>query len=234
MKKIFLLIVVPVLLVTLGFAQTPAPSSATDQPSVKGCLAGTDGSYTVAEDGTTQIYKVTSSTVDLKPQVGHDVEVIGAKANVTSSGPSDNSVSVTAVNMISDHCATPTASASPATASTPASADTTPATPSPATTSAPVADTTTVATASAPVAADPTPAATVSTPVVADPPPAAASAAVAAVPAPTPTASEPAQATKVADNVDQLPNTATSLPLLALLGLGALGLGLLSLRSRTS
>jgi hypothetical protein len=229
MKKTFLLIVVPVLLVTLGFAQTPGPSGNADQPSVKGCLAGTDGSYTVAEDGTTQIYKVTSSTVDLKPHVGHDVEVIGAKANATSSGPTDNSVSVTAVNMISDHCATPAASASPATSSTPAVADTTPPAappkaPSPATSSA---------TTSAPVATDPTPAATVSAPVVADPTPAAASAPVAAEPAPTPT-SEPVQTANANDNTQQLPNTATSLPLIALLGLGALGLGLLSWKLRTS
>ena len=36
MKNMFLLIVVPVLLVTLGFGQAPSPSGNTDQGSIKG------------------------------------------------------------------------------------------------------------------------------------------------------------------------------------------------------
>src|SRR5450631_243027 len=120
MKSIFLLIVVPVLLVTFGFGQTAAPSSNTDQASIKGCLGGSDGNYTVAEEGTTQTFKITSSAVDLKPHVGHDVEVIGQKTNAaTGSGSSDNSVVVTGLNMISEHCASAIASA-------PAMADRTP------------------------------------------------------------------------------------------------------------
>src|SRR5580693_1553798 len=137
MKKMFLLIVLPVLLVTFGFGQTMVPSSNADQASLKGCLGGAEGKYTVAEDGTTQIFKVTSSTVDLKPHVGHDVEIIGQKATAaTSSSASDKSVVITGVNMISEHCAT-------ATASTPAVADATPS-----------------ATASTPAVADATPSAT--------------------------------------------------------------------------
>ncbi len=121
MKKLFLLIVVPVLLVTLGVGQNPAPGSNTSQASVKGCLGGSDGNYTVAEDGTTQIFKITSSAVDLKAHVGNDVEVIGQEANAAAgSASSDNTVAVTAVNMISEHCATAAA------ASTPAVADPTP------------------------------------------------------------------------------------------------------------
>ncbi len=214
MKNIFLLIVAPVLLVTLGFGQTPAPSSNTDQASIKGCLSGSDGNYTVAEDGTTQTYKIASSTVDLKPHVGHDIEVTGEKTTATSSGLSDNSVAVTGVNMISDHCATPTASTTTGVDTTNAAAASTPA----------VVDTTTTTTttASTPVVADPAPVATASTPVAADPtPPQTASAPM------TKTASAP-------DNTEQLPNTATSLPLLGLLGLGLVGLGLLSRRSRTN
>jgi hypothetical protein len=46
MKKAFLLIVVPALLVALGFAQTPAPSSNTDQTNIRGCLGGSDDNYT--------------------------------------------------------------------------------------------------------------------------------------------------------------------------------------------
>lgn len=127
--------------------------------------------YTVAEDGTTQTFKITSSIVDLKAHVGHDVEVIGQKANAdTSSGSSDNSVVVTGVNMISEHCATVSA-----------------------------------ATANASAVADPTPAATDSAPMMAS--------------------------TSAPGGTDRLPDTATSLPLLGLLGLGLLATGLLSRRS---
>src|ERR1017187_2322842 len=47
MKRAFLLIVVPALLVALGFSQTPAPSVNTDQTNIKGCLGGSDGNYTL-------------------------------------------------------------------------------------------------------------------------------------------------------------------------------------------
>jgi hypothetical protein len=106
MKRVFLLIAVSALLVTLGFAQTPDASSNTDQANVKGCLGGSDGNYTVAEDGTRQIFKITTSGVDLKPHLGHDVKLIGHKASGTvSSGAADNSLAVTELNMISEHCA---------------------------------------------------------------------------------------------------------------------------------
>ena len=111
MKRIFLLIVVPALLVAMGFAQTPATSGNTDQINIKGCLGGSDGNYTVAEDNTGKIFKITTSSADLKPHVGHDVNLIGHKA-----GTAENSVAVTEVNMISEHCnaaaAAPAASAS--------------------------------------------------------------------------------------------------------------------------
>lgn len=214
MKNLSLLIVVPVLLVAFGFGQTPPPGSNTDQGSIKGCLAGSDGNYTVAEDGTTQAFKITSSTVDLKPHVGHDIEVSGQKT--TAAGSSENSIAVTAVNLISEHCATATASTNPATAVPPTAAETT----SPATVTTPVvADTTPVETARTPAVVDPTPAAT-ATPAV-------------TAPAPAQTATAPVTETASArENTRQLPNTATSLPLLALMGLGLVGLGLLSRRLR--
>jgi hypothetical protein len=230
MKNVFLLIVAPVLLVTLGFGQTPAPSNNSDQASINGCLSGSDGNYTVVEDGTLQTYKITSSAVDLKPHVSHDITVIGQRTTVASSASRDNNVAVSAVNMISDHCATATVSTSApadttptATASTPAVVETTPST----TVTAPVAaaTTSTATTATTPVVAETTPAATPITPVAA-----------ASTPA---TASEPATTATATDTTNRLPNTATSLPLLGLLGLGLLGLALLmtsllSRRSRTS
>ena len=75
MKRVLLLIVIPALLVTLGFAQTTAASADIDQINIKGCLGGSDGNYTVAEDNTSKIFKITASSADLKPHVGHDVGV---------------------------------------------------------------------------------------------------------------------------------------------------------------
>jgi len=213
MNKKVLLIVAPVLLVALGFGQTPVLSGNTDQASVKGCLGGSDGNYTLAEDGTAQIFKITASTVDLKAHLGHDVELSGQKANVaTSSGSSNNGVIVTGLNMISDHCAT-------STASTPAAADTTPATT--ASTSA-AADTTPPTTATTSAAADTTPATTDTTPT-----------------ATASTSADPANAPEIAsarapESTKQLPNTASLLPLFGLLGMGLLVTGLLSRRPRTA
>jgi hypothetical protein len=202
MKRVFLLIVLPTLLVALGFAQTPAANGNTDQINIKGCLGGSDGNYTVAEDKTGQIFKITSSSADLKPHVGHDVKLIGQKA-----GAAENSVAVTELNMISEVC-TAAAAAPAATISTlsetvstpPAAAAPTAAAPTAAApTEAPVA--TVIApseTASTPpVAAAPAtaaPAETVSTPseTVSTPPPAAAAAPVVAVITAAESASAPA------------------------------------------
>jgi hypothetical protein len=212
MKKAFLLIAVPFLLVTLGFGQTPAPNANPEQASIKGCLGGSDGNYTIAEDGTTQTFRITSSTVDLKPHVGHDVEVIGQTANAAaSSGPSDNTMIASGVNMISDHCATATASA-------PAAAD--PASPAAASTPAPAV-------------ADPAPATVATAPAASDPTPIAA----ADAPARTPVAATSApmmDSTPAPETTERLPDTASSLPMLGLLGFGLLTTGLLTRRLWTN
>jgi hypothetical protein len=192
MKRACLLIVVPALLVALGFAQTPAASSNTDPTSIKGCLGGSDSNYTLVEDNTGHNFKITTTSVDLKPHLGHDVTLTGQKASGTAtSGAADNSFAVTSLNMISEHCAA--AAAAPAgsisapadTAISPREAAAVPAAtiPTPAdTTSAPAAasaapSATTVPTppaepagtptATAPVAAVPTPAETASAPTAA-------------------------------------------------------------------
>jgi hypothetical protein len=121
MKRVFLLMVVSAVLVTLGFAQATAAGSNTDQANVQGCLGGSDGNYTVTEDGTGQIFKITTSSVDLKPHLGHGVKLIGHKASGSvSSGAVDNSFAVTELNMISEHCAA--AAAAPAATVSPSSA----------------------------------------------------------------------------------------------------------------
>jgi len=185
MKRAFLLIVIPALLVTLGLAQAPAASINTDQTNIKGCLGGSDGNYTIAQDNTGHIFKIAGSSVDLKPHLGHDVTLIGHKA---SSATADSSLTVTELNMISEHCAAP-AAAPIATASTPSENAVTPAAAGAAPSPAPSATTSTVAeTAVTPAAAAAPSAETAVTPNVAATQPAAT------VSTPTETAIAPAVA----------------------------------------
>ena len=160
MKRALLLIVVPALLVALGFAQTPAASINTDQTNIKGCLGGSDGNYTVVQDNTGHIFKITTSSVDLKPHLGHDVTLIGHRASGTGSAAADNSFAVTELNMISEHCAA-AAAAPTATVSTPSETASTPAVAA----AAPTATISTLAeTAVTPNVAPASPAATVTAP----------------------------------------------------------------------
>jgi len=206
MKRVFLLIVVPALLVAMGFAQTPAASGNTDQVNIKGCLGGSDGNYTVAEDNTGKIFKITTSSADLKAHLGHDVNLIGHKA-----GAAENTFAVTELNMISEHCtaaaAAPAANVSaPAeTASTLPAAAAAPAAAAPAATVTSPSETVSTPPAAALDAAAPT--AAVSDAIVSSPPetiierPTPAAPAVAAptsdVSTPAETASAPAAAAAV-------------------------------------
>lgn len=217
MKNKYLLIAILLLLVTMGLGQTPATSSNPDLTNMKGCVGGSEGNYTLAENGTTQVFRISTSTVDLKSHVGQDVELIGQKSSVvTPAGATDNSVAVTGLTVISEHCATAKAgTTAPDTMSTPAASpttDTTPATttrtptPDPAPTTpastTPVTETqTTTTTTSTPATTSTMPAATNSAPVTTD-------------------------ATTSAD--ESLPRTASPLAMIGLLGLGLLAMGMLS------
>ncbi len=194
MKRACLLIVVPALLVALGFAQTPAASGNTDPTSIKGCLGGSDSNYTLVEDNTGHNFKITTTSVDLKPHLGHDVALIGQKASGTAtSGAADNGFAVTSLNMISEHCAA--AAAAPA-GSISAPADT--VIPPPAAAAVPAATIPTAAdTTSAPAAASAAPSATTVPTPPAEPAGTTAMAApapAAAVPTPAETASAPTAA----------------------------------------
>jgi hypothetical protein len=183
MKRVFLLILVPALLVGLGFAQTPAANGNTDLP-VKGCLGGSDGNYTVAEDNTGKIFKIATSSADLRPHLGQDVNLIGHKA-----GTAEDSLAVTEVNMISEHC-TAAAAAPVASVSTPSETVITP-----------------VVAADAPPPAEP--AATVSTP----PPAAAPTAAPDATDStPSETAIAPATAAAAPDATVSVPSETAIAP----------------------
>jgi hypothetical protein len=101
MKNVFQLMVVSALLVTLGFAQTPDPGSNTSVANVSGCLGGSDGAYTVMQDGTGQLFKISTSSVDLEAHLGHDVKLTGQKSGASAG----NSLAVTELSMVSEHCA---------------------------------------------------------------------------------------------------------------------------------
>jgi len=203
MKKAFLLfvvlIVVPALLVALGFAQTPAASINTDQTTIKGCLGGSDGNYTVVEDNTGHIFKITTSSVDLKPHLNHDIALTGHKASGASSTPPDSSLAVTELKMISEHCAVATA-ASTAPVTTPSETAGTPAAAVAAT--APVATISALPETVSPRATDATAPATATTPAA----PATAPAADATPP--TASVTTPAE-TAVTPAADATPPAAT-------------------------
>jgi hypothetical protein len=192
MKRVFLLMAVSALLVTLGPAQTSGPGGTTDPVNVKGCLGGSDGAYTVTEDGTRQIFKITTSSVDLKPHLGHDVKLIGSKATGTvSSGAADHSFAVTELTMISEQCAV-AAAATVGAAAPDSGAVVEPTAGAAATAGAPAADTTAPpATASTP-AAEAAPATTVTAPTVDTATPQAVSPAPATVSTPVVDAVAPA------------------------------------------
>src|SRR5450631_4308826 len=105
MKRVFLLMVVSALLVVSGFAQAPVAGSNTGQATIKGCLGGSEGNYTVAEDGTSQTLKISASSVDLKLHLGQEVSLTGNKTSgAASSGAADSSFAVTELNVISEQC----------------------------------------------------------------------------------------------------------------------------------
>ena len=196
MNKARLLIVVPVLLVALG-AQTPTAGSNSDPTSIKGCLGGSDGSYTFVEDNTGRNFKITTSTVDLKPHVGHDVTLVGQKAiAMATSAPVDNGFAVTSLNMISDNCAA-AAAAPAASISMPADNAIPPPTDAavPANTTAPAdaAGLATAAPGALPMTITPPAAETAITPTVAAPAPAAIA------PIPAETTSAPAAVATTSD-----------------------------------
>jgi hypothetical protein len=127
MKGTILLFAVAVAFLTLGVAQTPAPLAMTNTAtSITGCLGGSEGAYRVAQDGSTQTLKITSSSVDLKAHIGHQVELTGQKSSAAVFGAPET-VSVTGVSMISEHCPV-TAAISPTPADPTTASLTTPAT----------------------------------------------------------------------------------------------------------
>ncbi len=109
MKRIAFLIPATILAAALAFAQdTPSgsnaqnstPSQSTNTPSngqtMRGCLGGSTGSYTLTDSHTGTVYTLTGSTDNLSGKVGHEVEVTGQfaagqlAATVSSAASSTN------------------------------------------------------------------------------------------------------------------------------------------------
>jgi hypothetical protein len=184
MKNVLRLTAVPVLLASWGLGQAPSDkttttATTTEGASIKGCLAGSAGSYSLTQDGSPQSFKITTSAVNLKPHVGHDVELTGKRVSAAGFGVTDSTLAVTTLKMISDHCAagssSATATADPTTATLAAPAATVSSTTVSSNASAGTASGTgaaagpATATVATPTAASPAPATAPSTPAAADP-----------------------------------------------------------------
>src|SRR5438445_88534 len=101
MKKIFLSLLVMSLAAAFAVAQdttgSAAPQASTPSPStsatpsdqsastMRGCLGGMGGNYTLTDDRTGTVYHLTGSIDNLNDKVGHEVEVSGQLASSASS-----------------------------------------------------------------------------------------------------------------------------------------------------
>jgi hypothetical protein len=113
---------------------TPSNSSPTVQPesssprdgakSVRGCLSGSSGNFTLTENQTGTVYALTGSPDMLSSHVGHEIEIMGQPATGGSSAshssggaananrgaavnsPPINTYQISSVKELSDHCGT--------------------------------------------------------------------------------------------------------------------------------
>src|SRR5438046_7775949 len=101
-------------------------SSSGQNTTIQGCLSASamgDNNFTLTQDQTGTVYTLTGNTADLEAHVGHEVSISGqpesgnaASANTSSGAPSSstgptananaggNTLQVSSVQMISDHC----------------------------------------------------------------------------------------------------------------------------------
>jgi hypothetical protein len=143
MKKLLLLAGVTLLSASFALAQdTPSQSqsmpSQSDQTgsqasnnggTIKGCLSGSDGNYTLAQDETGASFKLMGADAQLRKHVGHEVmisgQVMSANSGASTSdqtqseasaggnseasaGAGGNAVQVSSVKMVSKHCSSGT------------------------------------------------------------------------------------------------------------------------------
>lgn len=100
---------------------TPAQTGASGETSVEGCLAGSNGSFTLT-DNSGMTYQLTGDTSKLAEHVGHEVKIKGATsgsgagmsgagsasagASAGASGSAASSLDVKSVKMVSKTCKT--------------------------------------------------------------------------------------------------------------------------------
>lgn len=130
MKKILFCLSLGVMCASLALAQdtatapTAAPVDSHAAGSVQGCLNGSDGNYTLTQDGTNTTFNVSGSESLLKKHVGHEVALTGqvtsgASASAAapgapgdpsqaqpsaSTGAAGNAIQVTDLRMVSKTC----------------------------------------------------------------------------------------------------------------------------------
>lgn len=193
--------------------QSSQPSTATadQQASMKGCLKQSGGNWVLAADNGQSVNLQGDSSM-LKPHDGHQVQVSGTRT-------SDGSLQVSSVNMISDSCTSNQAASTDTGAAAGAAAAGSQAADKTAEAAKSAADTATAAQANPP--------STQSTPDQSQQP--ATTTAPGAAPDQT-TAAAPADQSAKAGQ--KLPQTASPLPLLGLLGFGSMATGLIGRKKK--
>jgi LPXTG-motif cell wall-anchored protein len=246
-----LIVTTAVLLLALGIAvaQQPAAtdtsSQTAQQKSIRGCLGGSEGSFTLLdESGIT--YKLQGLADDkLKEHVGHTVEISGSvssgAASSTTGAGAEQTLMVSDIRMISEKCDVKTTEPSGAAAGAqpPASSADMSASAQGSTTTQSQPGTTSDMSqqqaGSQPVSPDTTAQQPATEPAV--PPAQEQQPSVAQEQQPAQSEAPPAAAAESGQQetetaAGQLPQTASPLPLFAVLGLGSLAAGLVSRRKK--
>lgn len=122
MKKILLAAAVMLLCASFGWAQQSDQSmgSKARVGTVRGCLGGSDGNYTLAQDQSGTTFRLVGNDDQLKSQIGHEVLVTGQLPDMgttpsaagegqsnggAASSTSSNVIQVSDVKMVSKACA---------------------------------------------------------------------------------------------------------------------------------
>ncbi len=94
--------------------QGSAKASAKSENSIRGCLGGSAGNYTLTDSATGKTYKLTGSDSDLSAHIGQEVELNGssasASAGMTGSAASNPSGSAASSGAAGSAATTPGAS----------------------------------------------------------------------------------------------------------------------------
>lgn len=194
----------------------PQSGAASTSNAIRGCLQGKDGSYTLrADDG--RMLQLTGDTSKLSDNVNKEVEVTGSagSSETGASSASPSTVNVTDVRKVADTCSS-SGSAMPQGSTPPGSAQ------------PPTGSTQPPDGPSDPAQAQDTPAAQTATPQSAAPQSTTPPAATPPTAAPEQNANPANPQTGTQANKGTLPQTASPLPLMGLVGFGSLVSGVIA------